>query len=150
MICASAPALKVFFRRYFSLSNASGGYTRSGSNQMAIPMSRSRGRPQVSNYSATASRARHDNEVESGLPFAGIKVSQGLDIRVEERDRDDLSQKSYASTRNLTALPKSERNRSSDWTQGCRTLCTALKPSSRNNSKPRSPERDVERGPAGS
>jgi len=148
MICASAPALKVFFKRYFSVSNLNGGYTRSGSNGAQIQMSsRTRGRPQLASHSATASRGRPEDIQGSDLPFAGIKVSQGLDVRVEERD--DISQKSYASTRNLTALPKAGKdgwNVSSEWIQGCRTVCAALKPGSRSNSRNRSLERDVECG----
>ncbi|KAF2827810.1 hypothetical protein CC86DRAFT_264124, partial [Ophiobolus disseminans] len=132
MICASAPALKVFFKRYFSVSNSNGGYTRSGSNHGQIQMSsRTPGRPQLTTFSATASRVRPEDRDDSDLPFAGIKVSQGLDVHVEERD--DMSQKSFASTRNLTALPKSDKeawNGSSDWKQGCRTVCAALKPGS--------------------
>jgi len=53
-------------------------------------------------------RGRPESIQDSHLPFAGIKVSQDLDIRVEERA--DISQKSYASTRNLTALPKTKRD----------------------------------------
>ncbi|KAH7066807.1 hypothetical protein BKA63DRAFT_425286 [Paraphoma chrysanthemicola] len=151
MICASAPAMKVFFRRYFSGSTSRGEYTRSGSIKTPIQMSsRTRGKsnPQLSAHSATASRAEPEGAEGSGVPFAGIKVSQGLDIHVEERD--DLSQKSYASTRNLTALPKSDEPgwASREWVQGCRTVCAALNPSSRKNSRSRSAERDLEHGPS--
>jgi hypothetical protein len=153
MLCASAPALKVFFRRYFSGASSRGEYTRSGSNRTPIQMSsRTRGKsnPQLSTHSAIASRVEPDGAGDSNIPFAGIKVSQGLDIHVEERD--DLSQKSYASTRNLTALPRSEESgwASSEWVQGCRTVCAALNPSSRKNSRSRSVERDIERGPSNS
>ncbi|KAF2024334.1 hypothetical protein EK21DRAFT_20975, partial [Setomelanomma holmii] len=142
MLCASAPAMKVFFRRYFSNSSSRGEYTRSGSNRTPVQMSsRTRGKKtqgQLSGHSALASRAEAEGADESSMPFAGIKVSQGLDIHVEERD--DVSQKSYASTRNLTALPRSEESgwTSSEWVQGCRTVCAALNPSSRKNSQCRS------------
>jgi hypothetical protein len=84
------------------------------------------------------------------LPFEGIKVSQNMDVRVE--DRDDVSQKSYASTRNLTALPLSGKeswNGASEWIQGCRTICVAaLRLGSRGNSQTRSPKNDLEHGTA--
>ena len=79
----------------------------------------------------------------------GIKVSQGLDVHIEERD--DLSQKSFASTRNLTALPMPQESGwqgSNQWIQGCRTVCAALRPGSRGSSRTRSKERDVEIGAA--
>jgi hypothetical protein len=37
------------------------------------------------------------------VPLAGITVNRGLDVRIEERD--DESQKSFASTRGLTRVP---------------------------------------------
>lgn len=79
----------------------------------------------------------------------GIKVSQGLDIHIDERD--DVSQKSFASTRNLTALPESQENGwqgSNQWIQGCRTVCAALRPSSRGSTIGRGMDRDVEVGTA--
>lgn len=79
----------------------------------------------------------------------GIKVSQGLDVHIEERD--DLSQKSFASTRNLTALPMPQESGwqgSNQWIQGCRTVCAALRPGSRGSSRTRSKECDVEIGAA--
>lgn len=136
MICASAPALKVFFKRYFSRSNTSyGGYSRS--NRTPIPLSRSRGKNTSSGNSAMASRAE-PSDMRGTIPMEGIKVSQGLEIHVEERD--DISQKSFASTRNLTALPGSEEKTSSSWTHGPRTLCGSFTPGSRNSSRSRDPE----------
>lgn len=85
--------------------------------------------------------AGHDADV----PLGGIKVSQGLDVHVVERD--DLSQSSFGSTRNLTALPyQGEPGWKSDWVEGCRTVRAALKPVSRETSRSRSRETDLERG----
>jgi hypothetical protein len=140
VICASAPALKVFFKRYFSRSDTSyGGYSMS--NKTPNPMSRSRGKNTFTGNSAIASRTE-PSEISGAVPMEGIKVSQGLDIHVEERD--DVSQKSFASTRNLTALPESDEKTSNSWTQGPRNLCAAFVPGSRNNSRTR--ERDIEHG----
>lgn len=79
-----------------------------------------------------------------GVPFQGIKVSQGLDIHVEERD--DSSQKSFGSTRNLTAKKTSDEIGERDWKNGCRTVCAAVPHDSRNNSKDSLDDVDLERG----
>jgi len=86
---------------------------------------------------------------DKDVPMYGIKVSQGLDVHIDERD--DLSQKSDASTRNLTALPlpqESGWNGTSQWIQGCRTVCAALRPSSRSSSSTRMQDKDIEIGSA--
>jgi hypothetical protein len=141
--------MKVFFKRYFSLSIASGTYSRSGTGRSPFPTSRSRGKGSLSKdsfsgHSAIASRAdtngRHDS-----IPLSGIKVSQNLDVHVEERD--DISQKSFASTRNLTALPSPGDNGTNDWRQSARIAWAGMKPSSRNGSRTYAEERDIEFGP---
>jgi hypothetical protein len=129
MICASAPALKVFFKRYFSDSTSSNGYGRDGTYGESVPMSRSRGPKQTMSHTATASRARPEDVHDSDSPFTGIKVTHGVHIE----ERDDISQKSYASTRQLTAFADTENqswNTPCGWIQG-RGMST---------------ERDVERG----
>lgn len=103
MICASAPALKVFFNQYFRVGSRT-DYYGSGSHKTPIRLSRSNNSvPYRAGHSAGASRVEPESIQDDGIPFQGIKVSQGLDIRVE--DRDDVSQRSFGSTRNLTALP---------------------------------------------
>jgi hypothetical protein len=108
LISASAPAIKVFFRRYFAIASSRAGYSRSGSGKTSSgPSSRSHAYAMATQplSGATAGRPQiigggpHD----SAVPLEGIQISRGLDISVE--DRDDISQRSYASTRNLTALP---------------------------------------------
>ena len=82
---------------------------------------------------------------DADVPLDGIKVSQGLDIHVEERD--DGSQKSDTSTKNLTALPMPSQpgwNGRNDWAEGCRTVCAALTPGSMGRSRSRSRERKEE------
>ncbi|KAF1914747.1 hypothetical protein BDU57DRAFT_453234 [Ampelomyces quisqualis] len=83
VMCASAPALKVFFKRYFTSSTMSNGYSSFGTRKTPRPLSQSRG--QASRYPITTSRADHSGVHEPAL-FQGIKVSQGLDIHVEETD----------------------------------------------------------------
>ncbi|KAH8728081.1 hypothetical protein GQ44DRAFT_573203, partial [Phaeosphaeriaceae sp. PMI808] len=100
VICASAPALKVFFLRYFTLSNI--GSYNSSVTPLQRPRSASKHVFPRSGHSASVSRVDRSG-VRDEIPLAGIKVSQGLDIQIN--DRDDLSQKSFASTKNLTALP---------------------------------------------
>jgi hypothetical protein len=145
-MCASAPALKVFFKRYFTVSNLTyGGYSRSGTNKTPIPL-RSRSKGMSSGQSTNASRADH-SDIHDPVPFQGIKVSQDLNVQVE--DRDDMSQKSYDSTKKLTTPPRSEdKNIGGEWSQGCRTVCTAFDPNSRDSSMNRGHDRDVELGPS--
>lgn len=150
MICASAPALKMFFRRYFKMTTSRSGYANSGSagRKTPVPLSltaKSRGKGSMLSSSQITAGGAYDDQV----PMTGIKVSQGLDVRVDERD--DTSQRSFASTRNLTTVPmlqESEWQGSRPWIQGCRTVCAALKPSSRENSRTRTRERDLELGRA--
>lgn len=143
VMCASAPALKVFFKRYFNLSNITSAGSKSGTNQRSIPLSsRSRG---FGVASALSKQSRGDQSgVFDDAPFQGIKVSQGLDIQVEERD--DCSQKSFGSTRNLTAKKTSDEIGEKDWKTGCRTVCAAVPHDSRNASKDSLDDIDLERG----
>lgn len=144
-MCASAPALKVFFRRYFNLSNITSANSKYGTNQKSIPLSsRSRGRGVGSSLSMN-SRGDHSGVYDGSLPFQGIKVNQELDVHVEERD--DSSQKSFGSTRNLTAQKTSdELFGEKDWKNGCRTVCAAVPHDSRNTSKDSLDDVDLERG----
>ncbi|KAH7389768.1 hypothetical protein BKA66DRAFT_568692 [Pyrenochaeta sp. MPI-SDFR-AT-0127] len=155
VICASAPALKIFFRRYLVMTSSRTGNSASGTRKTPLPLSRSRGYGKMTSQKSTHSAARsqivaggmHDTDV----PLDSIKVSQDLEIQVEERD--DLSQKSYASTKNLTALPASKQpgwKEKNEWIEGCRTVCEALKPGSIRTSRSRSRERDIENGVSGS
>lgn len=149
MICASAPALKVFFRRYFNMPTSRSDYPKTGGGSRRTPIpfpmaAKSRSKGSALSSSQIEAGGTYDNEV----PMNSIKVSQGLNIQVEERD--DISHKSFASTRNLTALPMPQERGwrdSSQWLQGCRTVCAALRPSSRGRPGTRSRERDVEFGP---
>ncbi|KAJ8116664.1 hypothetical protein OPT61_g1959 [Boeremia exigua] len=148
VICASAPALKIFFRRYFSMTTTRSGYTKSNGSRAAMPSTAaksSRGKGFVLSTSQITASGTHDDQV----PMHGIKVSQGLDVHIDERD--DLSSKSFSSTNNLTALPMPQDSGwhgSSQWIQGCRTVCAALRPSSRGSSQTRIREKDIEIGAA--
>jgi len=86
-----------------------------------------------------ASRADTSDDREA-LPLQGIKVSQGLDVHIEQRD--DVSQKSFASTRNLTSSDGKSLN---SWAQRS-TICAAFKPGSQNDSRSAARDRDIERG----
>lgn len=73
----------------------------------------------------------HDGEV----PMGGIKVSQGLVVCVEERD--DRSQKSDASMKNLTAsssLEETKWEHKETWTE-CRSVCATPTAQSRSASR---------------
>jgi hypothetical protein len=140
MICASAPALKVFFKRYFSVSSVSGAY---GSTNTPIPLSRSRGKPisLPSSHSANASHVE-PNSRHGSVPVNGIKVSQELDVHVEEWE----SQTSFTSTRELTTVPAYGEKNVDDWTPRYGNIRTAFAPGTRSNSRAREADKDVERG----
>lgn len=155
VICASAPALKIFFRRYFNMSTSRSGYghsgygkASSGTGSTPAPLS-STAKPRGKMSSHSTSQIEAGGAYDTEVPMHGIKVSQGLDVRIHERD--DMSQKSFGSTRNLTALPMPQETGwqgTNQWIQGCRTVCAALRPSSRGSSQTRSRERDPEIGAA--
>jgi hypothetical protein len=140
MICASAPALKVFFKRYFSMSSLSGAY---GSSNTPIPLSRSRGKAisLPSSHSASASHVEPSGRPGS-VPFTGIKVSQELDVHVEEWE----SQTSFTSTRELTILPESEEKNVDDWTPSYPNARIAFAPGTRTYSRGQDIDKDIERG----
>lgn len=148
VICASAPAIKVFFKRYFALtSSRNGGYSGSGSRKTPLGNSlpRSRGyrmsHHPASHLSTSRSHIVGGGARDTEVPLEGIKISQGLDISIEERD--DISQKSFASTRNLTGVPSEDSGKSkADW----RTVCSAALKPSRSDSHSRSREKDLETG----
>lgn len=91
VICASAPALKVFFRRYFNLStnlnNESGPPRR---NQPWIPTGES---------NKESRRCKTDL-----VPMNCIRISTRHHVTIENHD-EMMSRSSDTSTRNLTALP---------------------------------------------
>ena len=108
-------------------------------------MTKSHAKESMLSSSRITAGGTYDNEV----PLNGIKVSQGLDVHIDERD--DLSQRSFASTRNLTALPMPQESGwqgSNQWIQGCRTVCAALRPLSRGSLQTKSREKDIEIGTA--
>ncbi|KAF1844244.1 uncharacterized protein K460DRAFT_317563 [Cucurbitaria berberidis CBS 394.84] len=151
VICASAPALKVFFRRYFSKNSTRIGYSGNDDPRTLAHISRMHGygrvTPMHSTHSTTTSRIVASGSHDEDVPLDGIKISQGLDVHVELRD--DQSQTSYASTKNLTAPPISNqpgRKGRNDWLEGCRTVCIALKPGSRSDSRSRSHDRNIKSG----
>lgn len=148
VVCASAPAIKVFFKRYFNIVSSRNGYSGTGSRKTPLGSSRkSRGYqmasgPHASHVSASRSHIVGGGAHDSEVPLGGIKISQGLDVSIEERD--DMSQKSFASTRKLTTLPASEQSKAKG---GWGTVCASLKPTSRSDSRSRSREKDLEYGP---
>ncbi|KAJ4364776.1 hypothetical protein N0V95_000724 [Ascochyta clinopodiicola] len=149
VVCASAPALKMFFRRYFNMTTSRSDYAMSefGSRKTPIPLL-SKAEPRSKECQVPASRIDAGGLYDD-LPMNRIKVSQGLDVQIDARD--DASQRSFASTRKLAALPALQDDPgqgSSPWRQGCRTVCAALRPLSRGALQARSQKTDVEIGTA--
>jgi hypothetical protein len=154
VICASAPSLKVFFNRYFGTYTTRAGYSQTGTpNKTSGPLSHTKSldfNTKVSQHSVQRSQCTAGS-IRGDVPLEGIHINRKLDVKVEERD--DCSQVSFASTKGLTALPMPTqpgwRGRS-DWVDGCRAVCAALRPESRGTSENRSRTRedDVEAGRA--
>lgn len=145
VICASAPALKVFFRRYFSqFTNRSG---HSGSSGKKTP-GYSNGSPETSLGTSDMDTKKLD---AISFPMQRLRISTSGDALRE--DREDLTNRaSNSSTMNLTAPPAPSQPTSkgsgiSDWVSGYRSLRTALKPGSRSSrhTRGKSHETDVER-----
>ncbi|KAH9870066.1 hypothetical protein J1614_006988, partial [Plenodomus biglobosus] len=145
VICASAPALKVFFQRYFKLQSSRLGYTTTGSRHTA-PSTRSHSHPHTYPYNSSNSNSRRTRSksksksntrnnnldfslasqhskiearasLDSVVPLSGIKVSQGLHVRVEECGGE--GRVSYASTRGLTGEGRGWRGGADDGWGGC-------------------------------
>ncbi|KAF2120322.1 hypothetical protein BDV96DRAFT_567058 [Lophiotrema nucula] len=138
VICASAPALKVFFHRYFNLSGnrSTNGYSNGKKASNGQPSTES-GKWKSASYP---------------VPMDRIKVSTGLNVTVEDRDETG-SQWSDASTRELTALPNphsSADNKSETFTprfiEGCRTVRAAFRPESQSSTREKSRHKNVTRG----
>ncbi|KAL5114257.1 hypothetical protein ACEQ8H_007866 [Pleosporales sp. CAS-2024a] len=137
VICASAPALKVFFKRQLSETNdcmwsAGDRYARSTQNNTRSNVSRSRGTTGLSlAQSILASRAdiyeKHDS-----IALEGIKVCQNVEIRIETGD--DSSQKSFTSTRNLT-MQRNNWKSPVDWGNDCHVSSAAPGSSISNDSQ---------------
>ena len=127
VICASAPALKIFFKRYFTTAVDNSAYLSYG--RARTPGlgygKRSRG------TTTSGSKGGSGTWGTAPVPLLQIHVKKGMDIIVEDRERR-VSRGSDSSTRNLTALPvqsPNERpNTANPLTEGCRTLCEATRP----------------------
>jgi hypothetical protein len=142
VVCASAPALKIFFNRYFNFGTNRSGLSK-GSGKKASEYGKasggfSFGASVKPSYSETELHGKWEAEP---VPLNQIQVSTGMDVVVEDRD-DAASQSSSCSTRNLTALPiqhPSPDDSRQGWL-GSRTVCTAFRPG-----VPRSNSSDIER-----
>ena len=148
VICASAPSLKVFFNRYLTQYTTRTGYTGELSRGNSPDASRLASNVFASKHSQSTtqqSQIRGGDAPDEDIPLGGIHVNHKLQVKVEERD--DVSQKSFASTKALTSLPEFHqgwRDRV-DWAEGYRSVRSAFQPGSRG---PPTRQGDVEAGHA--
>ncbi|KAF2683611.1 hypothetical protein K458DRAFT_304176 [Lentithecium fluviatile CBS 122367] len=145
VVCASAPALKVFFKRYFNFSSNRSGLSKSSAKKASgygkASPANSPGNSLGFSQGASSCDSKWDAEP---VPLNQIKISTGLNVVVEDRD-DAASQGSSSSTRNLTALPVQRASPTESHTGwlGSRTICTSFRPESQGS---RDTEHDIERG----
>ncbi|EMD94519.1 hypothetical protein COCC4DRAFT_204357 [Bipolaris maydis ATCC 48331] len=100
LICASAPALRVFFRHSLGLMSSHTGNPRSGANKTSPGILSNR-----ATHSGPLTRNDGSKDLESkgdNIYLDSILVERGLSSTTQERD--DASQKSDSSTRNLTTI----------------------------------------------
>jgi hypothetical protein len=125
LICASAPALKLFFTRYFSTPGSRIGYSTTGSRKTPMGISQPHGRSGgqstvLSSRTHVTAGAGYTNDI----PMDNFNIKQKQEIHVEYRD--DMSQKSDASTRILTAPGENSWREPPEWTQGYHANSTNL------------------------
>jgi hypothetical protein len=129
VICASAPALKIFFNRYFSfITTTTSGLSKSkkASGYGFGTLGQSLGNSLKPSRTGSALDSKWEAEP---VPLDRIQVSTGMDVVIEDRS-DAASDTSHSSTRKLTALPiqhPSPDETRSGWL-GSRTVCTAYQP----------------------
>lgn len=100
LICASAPALRVFFRHSLGLMSSYTGDPRSGANKTSSGILSNR---ETRSGQLTGNGGSKDPEPQGDYIYLdSIMVERGLSSRIQERD--DASQKSDSSTQNLTTI----------------------------------------------
>jgi hypothetical protein len=137
VICASAPALKVFFRRYFNLS-----VNRSG-NSNAKDRKPSRSGKISPGNSGDSSHVDSGYWPSAPVPLERLRKGRSMSVAIEERRNSD------ASTNYLTALPAPLPGTS--WlklAEGSRTVAATYVPDSHASSKKKlgNEHYDLERG----
>jgi len=97
VMCASAPALKVFFKQYLQVSrfgsSLSYGFRRAGYRKTGHGSAKSRGGAMGSKYSASAAHSflKPGKQKQSDIEIGHIEVTQEVDV-MEESSRKILSQ----------------------------------------------------------
>jgi hypothetical protein len=131
VVCASMPALKVFFKRYFNFSTIRSGLSGSSGKKASGYGKVSPGNSFGTSLGFSRGASSLDSRWEGQpVPLNQIRVMTGMDVVAEARD-DNASQTSSSSTRNLTALPTQSVIPSDprlDGGLGSRTTCTAGRP----------------------
>lgn len=127
VVCASAPALKVFFKRYFNFSANRSGLSNSKSSEKN---SSKYGKMSPGNSLGLSGGTSTTDTMwkPEPIPLNEIMVSTGMSVVHEDQD-DTASQGSSSSTRNLTALPvpvPSPTDSNLGWL-GSQTICTAFR-----------------------
>ncbi|KAF2651697.1 hypothetical protein K491DRAFT_84074 [Lophiostoma macrostomum CBS 122681] len=136
VICASAPALKVFFRRYFNLSANRSGNSNSRDKR---PFHLGKLSPGNSDGSSNMDSGSRPSEP---VPMERFRKSRGISINTEGRRNSD------ASTNYLTALPSPlSEDLGTRWTAGCRTVVATFRSDSYASSgkKSRNERHDLDR-----
>jgi hypothetical protein len=106
VICASAPALKVFFGRYLNIPSQNSGHSM---GYMHTPF----GAGTADRLETTTSHSRTlSSSAASPLSQDAIKVSHSMNVTIESREQStsDFGEASARSSKELTAVPNTDKS----------------------------------------
>ena len=118
VVCASAPALKVFFRRYLNISRQRSGYNLGYVHNISSHQGYTGGPLQ--------SPTHPDKITSTSSPISGIKISHGMNVKVQSRDEISEYASSEHSSWELTSPHAIHGNSHAPvWSEAPRTVCFA-------------------------
>lgn len=118
VLCASAPALKVFFRRYLNTSSQRSGYSLGHVHNISSRQGyTSQPSPSPINPDKITSTSSHT---------AGIKISHGMNVKIQSRNEISEYASSEHSNWELTSPQAIHGNpHAPAWSDAPRTICFA-------------------------
>ena len=118
VVCASAPALKVFFRRYLNISSQRSSYSLGHVHNISSHQ----------RYTGEPSQSPIDPDKITSISShtASIKVSHGMNVKIQSRDEVSEYASSEHSSWELTSAQAIHGNpHAPAWSEAPRTICFA-------------------------